>query len=302
MNFAIGSTLEYLQTKLCIPSERIDQYKNKSITEIIEEEAKQGNAEAVALAADMFTNVDNLIELFQLSDVNNRFIILQEMDEDQLKELIPFLEVDDILASLYYFEKESVLDMLDHIPMEELLKVTFQMFSKEELFKYMPEDYMNNFLSRNDLDKSVVIENLKSIPEVFLSQMLESVTGEEVSQGDSESLAKQIADLNDNDYKQALKNLEPSQKRYLTYLITSADEKLFEKFEPKAFTSVMNIRREKSDIIESMDVIKPEYLWKMVEKLPEKLMEITLTQVQMGKFADNLITKCPDLLAKFVAS
>ena len=50
-----------------------------------------------------------------------------------------------------------------------------------------------------------------------------------------------------------------------------------------------------------MGVIKPEYLEKMMNKLPQDLLAIVTTQIDTDKFADALINKFPELLAKFVA-
>ena len=68
MSLSIDATQEYLRSKLGLNLAKILEYQNKSIKEIIEAEAAQGNQAAIQLAADMFTNPALLIELFQLSD------------------------------------------------------------------------------------------------------------------------------------------------------------------------------------------------------------------------------------------
>ena len=54
-------------------------------------------------------------------------------------------------------------------------------------------------------------------------------------------------------------------------------------------------------MVKSMEFIKPEYLQKMMSKLPPDLLSIVITQIDTEKFADALINKFPELLAQFVA-
>ena len=49
------------------------------------------------------------------------------------------------------------------------------------------------------------------------------------------------------------------------------------------------------------EVIKPEYLQKMITELPQDLLSVVVTQIDTEKFADALINKFPQLLAQFVA-
>ena len=54
MSIAIDSTLEYLRTRLNISEANMQAYQNKSVEEILEAEAAQGNQLAIQMAADMF--------------------------------------------------------------------------------------------------------------------------------------------------------------------------------------------------------------------------------------------------------
>ena len=64
---------------------------------------------------------------------------------------------------------------------------------------------------------------------------------------------------------------------------------------------IINRERDKNDMVKSMEFIKPEYLQKMMSKLPPDLLSIVITQIDTEKFADALINKFPELLAQFVA-
>jgi Mg/Co/Ni transporter MgtE len=275
-------------------------YKTKTVDEILKAEAAAGNQEAIKLAADMFTNVDQLIELFQLADPQNKLVIMTEMNSSQLEKLVPMLEQDDLLQGLHYFTQDNLLDLLKEIPKEELLKTVFELFSQTQIIEYMPEKELDGLLTNIDLDKGLLLQNIKFIPDMYLQQILESVTGEE-AQGSSSQLILQISQLGDQDYKHALMNLQPAQKKDLTYALVNQENKLFEKFSTDAYTYMINRERDKNELIKAMHVIKPEHLHNMINELPQDLLSVVTTQIDTEKFADALINQFPELLAQFVA-
>lgn len=300
MSLTIDSTLEYLRIRLGLSVSKMQEYTNKTVKEILEAEAAQGNQAAIQLAADMFSDPSQLIELFQLADPNNKLIILKSMTSSQMNKLIPILEQDDLVQGLRYFSIDGLMDMLQKIPKEELVKVVFQMFSERQIIEKMPEAQLDKVLTGVDMDKGLVLKNMKSLPEMYLAQILESVTGKAES-GNSAELINKIAQLGDLDYKNALRNFEPEQKRQLMLLITSSDNKYYNNFDADSYTHMISRDREKEDTVKAMGVIKPEYLHKMMEELPPDLLAVVITQIDTEKFAQALINKYPELLAQFIA-
>ena len=300
MSIKIDTDLAYIQSKLNISDSKMEIYKDKTVEEILEAEAASGNQAAIQLAADMFTDSSILIELFQLADPQNKLTIMKEMTSSQLEKLVPMLEEDDLIQGLQYFTQDSLLDMLKDIPKEELLKAVFQMFSESEVVEHMPERELDRLLTSFEMDKEMLLQNLKSIPEMYLQPILESVTGQE-AQGNNTELVQQISQLGDLNYKNAIMNLEPTQKRQLTFMLTNEQNKYYQIFDTEAYTHMINVERNKEQMIKSMGVIKPEYLQGMVNELPQDLLAIVTTQIDTEKFADALINRFPELLAKFVA-
>lgn len=301
MSLSIDATQEYLRSRLGLSLAKILEYENKSIKEIIEAEAAQGNQAAIQIAADMFTNPTLLIELFNLSDPKNKLIILKEMTSAQLEKLLPLLEKDDLVQGLRYFTMDSLMKMLEKIPKEELLKTVFQLFSERQIIEKMPEKQLDKLLTGVDMDKGLVLKNLKSIPEIYLRQMIESITGQETEENNAAELINTISQFGDLDYKNALRNLDVNQKRNLTLLITSSDNKYYMNFDSDAYTHIISRDREKEDTVKAMGVIKPEYLEKMLTNLPPDLLQVVITQIDTEKFADALITRFPEVLAKLIA-
>ena len=300
MSIVIESTLLYLQSRLGISDAKMQVYADKSVQEILQAEAAQGNQAAIQLAADMFTNPNQLIELFQLADPQNKLVIMNSMTSAQLEKLVPMLETNDMVQGLQFFSEDGLMNLLKDIPMEELVKTVFEMFSQQQVIELMPEKQLDKLLTGIDMDKDMLLQNLKSIPEMYLQQILESVTGV-AAEGDAEELVRQISQLGDLNYKTAIMNLQPTQKQELTLSLTSREPKLYEKFDADAYTHMIQRERNKDEMVKSMGVIKPEYLQKMMNKLPQDLLAVVATQIDTEKFADALITKFPELLAKFVA-
>lgn len=302
MSLAISSTLEYLQMRLGISEAKMQIYADKSLEQILDAEAAQGNQAAIQMAADMFSDPNQLVELFQLADPENKLVIMQSMTSAQLEKLVPMLETDDLVEGLQFFTQDSLMDLLKEIPKEELVKTVFQMFSEQQIIENMPDKQLDKLLTSTDMDKEMLLQNLKSIPEMYLQQILESVTGEESKESNANDLVNQIGQLGDMQYKHAIMNLQPTQKQELTLSLTSREPKLYEKFDTDAYTHIIAREREKDEIVKSFGVIKPEYLQKMIDKLPQDILAVVTTQIDTDKFADSLINKFPEVLAKFIAS
>lgn len=301
MSLAISSTLEYLQMRLGISEAKMQIYADKSLEQILDAEAAQGNQAAIQMAADMFSDPNQLVELFQLADPENKLVIMQSMTSAQLEKLVPMLETDDLVEGLQFFTQDSLMDLLKEIPKEELVKTVFQMFSEQQIIENMPDKQLDKLLTSTDMDKEMLLQNLKSIPEMYLQQILESVTGEEAKESNANDLVNQIGQLGDMQYKHAIMNLQPTQKQELTLSLTSREPKLYEKFDTDAYTHIILREREKDEIVKSFGVIKPEYLQKMIDKLPQDILAVVTTQIDTDKFADSLINKFPEVLAKFIA-
>lgn len=301
MSLAISSTLEYLQMRLGISEAKMQIYADKSLEQILDAEVAQGNQAAIQMAADMFSDPNQLVELFQLADPENKLVIMQSMTSAQLEKLVPMLETDDLVEGLQFFTQDSLMDLLKEIPKEELVKTVFQMFSEQQIIENMPDKQLDKLLTSTDMDKEMLLQNLKSIPEMYLQQILESVTGEESKESNANDLVNQIGRLGDMQYKHAIMNLQPTQKQELTLSLTSREPKLYEKFDTDAYTHIIAREREKDEIVKSFGVIKPEYLQKMIDKLPQDILAVVTTQIDTDKFADSLINKFPEVLAKFIA-
>ena len=301
MSIVIDTNLAYVQNRLNLSAEKLELYQGKTIDEVLEAEASAGNPLAIELANELLTDVNLLIEIFKLADPNNKFVILMNMDEQQLRQFLPLMEHNDLVQGLMYFTQDKLLNMLEEIPPEQLVETVLQLFSQEEVIKLVPEEELDKILTYHDLDKNKVLQHLKSIPPEYIAQMLESVTGEAVEDKSQLDMIKQVGNLNPLEYKDALTSLQPTQKQELTLSLTKENPELYQLIDPRAYTNMIDTHKQKPEIVKAMTVIEDEEIIKMLGQLPHDLMSIVITQLDTEVFADHLMKKNPEIIADLFA-
>ena len=301
MSLVIDSNLEYLQSVLHISKVTFEEkYANKSIDEIVEAEAAQGNQEAIKLAQQLTTNVNLVMELFDLADTNNKYMILREMSAQQLQVFLPEMEEKDLLQGLFFFTEDKLMKMLEELPSEQLVKTVFEMFSKEEIVQLLPEEQLDKFLTSTDIDKNKILKHMQSIPPEYVAQVLEQITGESHEGMDSIDLSKKFGELNPLEFKDAITAFQPTQKQQLVLSLGKEHEEWFQLFDANAYTKVINREKQQPEVVKAMSVIEPEYIQNMISELPNDLLSIVITQIDTEKFADILMNQFPEIMAQII--
>ena len=301
MSLIIDSNLEYLQNILHISKVTFEEkYANMSVDEILEAEAAQGNQQAIELAQELTTNTSLVMQLFDLADTNNKYMILREMSAQQLQAFLPEMEENDLLQGLYFFTEDKLMKMLEELPAEQLVNTVFQMFSKEEVVQLLPEEQLDKFLTSHDIDKNKILKHMQSIPEEYVAQVLEQITGEAQEGQDSIDLSKKFSQLNPLEYQDALKAFQPTQKQQLVLSLGKEHEEWFQLFDANAYTKVINREKQQPEVVKAMSVIEPEYIQNMITELPNDLLSIVITQIDTEKFADILMNQFPEVMAEII--
>ncbi len=298
----LDTDLTTLLGKLNISQTKMAElYSMKTVDEIVEAEAAQGNQVAVQFAAELFTSVERLMEIFKLADPNNKFLILSTMTADKLHKFLPLMEEDDMMQGFYFFTEDKILSMMRELPPEQLVNTVFQMFSEQEVIKLMPNDELDKFLTSTEVSKENVLKHLKSIPPEYLAQMIEGITGKPCEGKDNIDMVKQISEFNPLQYKDALTSLQPTQKQQLTLNLAHEHPELYQLFSPEAYTNMIHAQKQKPEMIKALAVIEPEEKIKMLKELPNDLLSMVITQIDTRVFADTLINKFPEILAEIIA-
>jgi Mg/Co/Ni transporter MgtE len=303
MSIIVDTDLTFLVNKLGISQLKIqEQYANSSVEEIIKAEAQQGNQAAITLAHELLNNVALVMELFGLADPKNKLMILREMTAAQMQYFLPLMEEKDMLQGMYFFTMDKLMKMLQDIPPEQLVKTMFEMFPPEKVVELMPEKQLNKFLTDTNVDKGKILKNLMSIEPQYLAQMLESITGEAVKGLQKPyDMVKQLGELNPLEFKNSLLNMQPLQKQQLVTMLGKENPEWFQIFDADAYTHIMEVYKDKADVIKAMHVIEQEEMVKMLEQLPNDLLAIVITQMDTKVFAETLMKECPEIMAQIIA-
>ena len=80
--------LSYLSRYYNIGFDSLSKYQNKSITQIMQMEAAKGNIAAAEFLLKITSDPEELASFFQLINPKNRYLILINMNEDDLMKIL----------------------------------------------------------------------------------------------------------------------------------------------------------------------------------------------------------------------
>ena len=302
MSIQVDTNLAYIQNILGISAAKYsEKYANMSVSDVIKEEARNGNQLAIALASELLNDYNLVREIFSLANPENRLEIMSEMTDEQLNKFLPEMEKTDLVQGLNFFTQDKLLKMLEGVEQEYLVKVVLEMFSKEEVMRLLPEDQLDKLLTSTEMDKGKLLQHLKSIPPEYLSQMIESVTGEEVEDTNQLDMIKTLGDFNPHEFKDALINMQSTPKQQLVLSLSKEHPEYMELFDAHAYTNMINTYKDKSEVVKAMNVLEEDNIEEMIKELPEDLLSLVIAQMDVDKFSEILMKENPEVMAQIIA-
>lgn len=296
MPVVLDTNMKLFAERMNITSSRmIRDYGLKTVDEIIEAEAAQGNSKAVNYAREMYNSPAKLIKIFKLTDIENKFVILHNMDDRTRLKVLPMLEQDDLVMGLYFFTQEKLLEMLMEVDIEELVRVVLNAFPLEEIILMFPEDDLAEFFQNEKLEKYDVINQLKCMPPEVMKKFVEGVTGRPSEETNPMELIKGIENLPIDKYRDFMSSIDPDVQRQLTFQLTKQKPEYLELFENETYVNMLSTLM-KPEMIKPMIFLEKETLIDMVSILPDDLLSIVAAQVDTKKFAEFLLDGHTDLL------
>lgn len=289
-----------------------NEYSGMSVEEIMDTEAAQGNTAAANFDRSILGDPVKLMELFKLNDVGNKYAILSNMNEHDLENLLPLLSQTDLIQGLQFFTKDKLLALVEKLPKEDLVKYAFNMFSQEQVMQMMPDDQLNKVLTSEQLDKNMVQKYLSTLKPEVLAQMYEAATGELINNGNVgldghqigmnlQDLVSKVSMLPDDKFQDAILSIPTQAKKDFTLKLAQENPNIYLLFDAEAYTNIINMKKDKQDMIKASNVIDSKQLVKMLKDLPRDLTAVVLTQIDPKKFADVLIANFKDILAQVIA-
>ena len=296
MSLVIDANMKLFAERMNITSSRmIQDYGLKTVDQIIEAEAAQGNSQAVKYAQEMYNSPAKLIKIFKLTNVENKFVILHNMNSETREKILPMLESDDLVMGLYFFTQDKLLDMLSDVDIEELVNVVMGAFPLDAIVSMFSEDDLAQFFQRDELQKFDVIEQLKSLPPEVMIKFVEGVTGQPAGETDPMQLIQSIENMPMDQYRDFMSAIDPDVQRQLTFQLTKEKPEYLQLFPNQTYIDMLSTMM-KQDMVKPMINLEKESLVNMITELPDDLMSIVAAQVDTKKFAEFILDGHTDLL------
>lgn len=300
MAITLNTDQYHMMTKLNITTSRMSQYSDKSVDEIIETEAENGNTVAKDYGRRLFGSVDELIETFKLAEPTNKYNILQQMSGEQRDKVLELLDAEDMVLGLNFFTQDKLVQMLGKVSISEAASVALEAFPLAQIIAMFPEEELEGFFMSSEIPKEAFTAQLKNLDPELLVQMTEGLTGQVADQSDASKLVAQIMALPDKQFKEFMASIDPEVQQNIVFGMASDDKNVLLHFSNQSYTDMVS-QLQKPDMVKSMIALDGESLERMTKQLPEDLFSIVATQVDTKQFAKLLIDRCPDLLEKFTS-
>lgn len=296
MPIVLDVNMKLFADRMNITSSRmIQDYGLKTVDEIIEAEAAQGNTQAINYAREMYNSPAKLIKIFKLADVENKFVILHNMDDRTRQMVLPMLDSEDLVMGLYFFTQDKLLEMLKEVDIEELVRVVLGAFPLEDIVMMFTEDDLAAFFQNEELEKYDVINQLKSMPPEVMIKFVEGVTGQPSDQTNPMDLINMIEQMPLDQYRDFMSAIDPYVQRQLTFQLTMQKPDYLQLFESETYINMLSTLM-KPEMIKPMINLNKESLVNMISILPDDLMAIVAAQVDTKDFAEFLLDDRLDLL------
>ena len=285
MSLVIDANMKLFADRMNITSSRmIREYGLSTVDEIIEAEAERGNTRAVNYAREYYHSPEKLIKLFELTDVENKFVLLHKMDDTTREKVLPLLKQDELVMGLYFFTQEKLLEMLMEVDIEELVRVVQEAFPLEQIILMFTEEDLMNFFLSDELERYDVMEQIKSLPPEVMQAFIEGVTGKPMEETGSNNFIRSLEAFSDDDFKKFMSQIDPDVQRQLTFQLTKQKPEYLTLFENETYVNMLNTLL-KPEMVKPMIMLNKDTLVNMLTELPSDLMSIVTAQVDTREFA-----------------
>lgn len=296
MSLVIDANMKLFADRMNITSSRmIRDYGLSTVDEIIEAEAERGNTRAVKYAREYYHSPQKLIKLFELTNVENKFVLIHKMDNSTREKVLPLLEQEDLVMGLYFFTQEKLLEMLMNTDIEELVRVIQEAFPLDQIVMMFTEEDLMNFFLHDELERYDVMEQIKSLPPEILQQFIEGVTGMPMEETGSNNFIQSLEKFNDDDFKKFMSMIDPDVQRQLTFQLTKQKPEYLTLFSNQTYCNMLNTLL-KPEMVKPMIMLNKETLVNMLTELPSDMMSIVAAQVDPKEFAKFLQKGHMDLI------
>ncbi len=211
--------------------------------------------------------------------------------------LMELLEPDDLVIGLNFFTQDSLLRMLMRVKIKELVAVVKDAFGIEDIVANFEEEDLKLFMQHRELEKDVVIEQLKEMPPEMLQKFIENVTGQQQEDQFTLNYIDSLKNMPDDKFKEFMSLIDPDVQRQLTYQLIKNNENYLLLFDQEVYVKMLS-KTIKPEMVKSLIMLNKETMLKMVDKLPDGFQSIIASQVDTTLFASFLQKGRMDLVER----
>ena len=287
--------LSYLSRYYNISSSALEQYQNMSIVQMMQTEAEKGNKSAADFLMKITSDPKELANVFQLVDPKNRFLILAHMNQEDLANIMQYLQPEELILGLSIFNQDMLVQMLQLLDPESLATVVLNKMDSDKFLKLIPEDYLNDFLMSENINKNMMMKALEEVDEDQLQKMMENFSGESCYDS-KENIIQQMGKMEEDTFKKIVLTAEPEGKQQLISGLLQKKPELFEEFSAEAMAYPFKTMQ-KEEILKSLTVLDTKEMLPMVEDMPQEIMALIATQIDPAIFSKILCSDFKDVIA-----
>ena len=287
--------LSYLSRYYNISSSALEQYQNMSIVQMMQTEAAKGNKSAADFLMKITSDPKELANVFQLVDPKNRFLILANMNQEDLANIMQYLQPEELILGLSIFNQDMLVQMLQLLDPESLATVVLSKMDSDKFLKLIPEDYLNEFLMSENINKNMMMKALEEVDEDQLQKMMENFSGESCYDS-KENIIQQMGKMEEDSFRKVVLAAEPEGKQQLIGGLLQKKPELFEEFSPEAMAYPFKTMQ-KGEILKSLTVLDTKEMLPMVEDMPQEIMALIATQIDPAIFSKILCSDFKDVIA-----
>jgi len=252
--------------------------------------------------ANLKDNLDyeKIIEELRLNMPENRFALLMMLPRAELFEMLQLLGKEKLLNGLKFFTKEKLMGLIGGLPKQDLLKMLFEMFSDpSQLIENLPTKELQLFLRSDKIEKGHFMKMFESMPQNNLATIGGYLTKKNCDKMSQKELLHEINGFEKFHIVDSFKKLDEKSLRNFVTNMTDSFPKLYNEFSHLSLFNVAD-RFARTDLIDSMISIDESQIMNMLGELPDKLLALTVSQIDPEVFSEILLNDYQDMLAELV--
>ncbi len=290
----LNLNLSYLLNTFEISTRRINEYSSKSLTEIMEIEASEGNKKATGFSS-VLADPAKVAKIFQLSDAQNRYLIIRNLSPSDLQELMKYLSNEDLVRGLQFLTMNKLMELMSQVPQEELLKLVFEKFGLDEIISLMPKEELDGFLENTKVERKAIMNIFEKMREDELQKLMMQVMGTEIQGMKKEQIITTVSEMENSEFNNMVSSFNENSKRFLVANLIVNDNKLVKELSPESLIRPFALDG-KEEILKSVEKLDPKFILPMMKELPDNLLQVVATQIEPDVFAEVLVDNFSDIL------